>query len=644
MATEQKIILKVGTDEAVKNVGDLRENIKLLKGQLNDLDIGSEQYAETLNTLKLNQNALKDAMYATSSSMEDVAESAAGMSESYNSLVHRMAALKEEWRSTNDEARRNELGVQINSINDRLKSMDASTGNFSRNVGDYKNQMVSAFTATSGAAGAVINPLKNMNAGLTAISSTPVIAILGLLANVIMKIIQNLNSSEGSMNRVKMAMAPFTASTTALTKIFQWLGDKVADVVEWLGKMADRLGLVSDEMKEHQAITEEEIALVQRQREVNEANADSELEIAKLRAQSAEKDKYTAQERLKFIEEAAKKEREIADRNIEIARREYDLLKRKSELAENSAEENDKLSEAYVKLQKAETDYFKKTRELSAQRVEAINQIKAETKANEDLLNSKQALSDFTLEEEDIDAAIAEEEAFNKAMAEEEAYRKAQDEAFWQRLIQKEEQKQEEQERLRQALEEEQRILDEAAAERQRKEEEAAEMQKQIRIGSLMDIAASTSDILGSIADSMEVNNEKEFKRQQGLQIAQATINTIAGAVGAFMQAMSAYPAPTGAIVGAAQAAAATAAGIAQISKIKQQKYSKNGSSSGSVGAVGSVAAPEVKTEMNVTRSITSASEEDRMNRGSSVRAYIVDSDLQEKERQRETTNTETTF
>ena len=39
MATEQQIILKVGTDEAVKSVGDLKENIKLLKGSLNDLEI-----------------------------------------------------------------------------------------------------------------------------------------------------------------------------------------------------------------------------------------------------------------------------------------------------------------------------------------------------------------------------------------------------------------------------------------------------------------------------------------------------------------------------------------------------------------------------------------------------------------------------
>ena len=640
MATEQKIILRVGTDEAVKSVGDLKENIKLLKGSLNDLEIGSEEYTQTLNQLKLNQNALKDSMYATSSTMEEVAESAAGMSESYNSLVHRMAALKEEWRSTNDEARRNELGVQINSINDKLKSMDASTGNFSRNVGDYKNQMISAFTATSGAAGAVINPLKNMNAGLSAISKTPVISILGLLANIIMAVIQHLNSSEGSMNRVKMAMAPFTASTTALTKIFQWLGDKVADVVEWFGKMAEKLGLVSEEMKEHQAITKEEIDLQQRRRQVEQDNADAQLEIAKLRAKAAEKDKYTAKERLDFIEQAAQKERQIADRNIEIARREYDVLKRKADLAENSAAENDKLSEAYVKLQNAETNYFNKSRELSAQRVEAINQIKAETAANEKLLESKENLETFTLEEEteeDIEAALAEEQKYMEKQE-----RLAEHEMNM--YLQRREAERAEREASAQAAFEQSQAHAQQLLEEEDRERESAERRKSLRVSGLMDIAGATADILGTIADSMDVNNEKEFKRQQGLQIAQVSINTLTGAVGAFLQAMATYPAPAGAIIGAVQSAAATAAGIAQIAKIKQQKYSKNGSSSGSASSA-SVAAPNVQTSIPTQRTLTSASEEDRLNRmAAPTRAYIVDSDLQAKERERETVASETSF
>lgn len=643
MATEQEIILKVGTDEAVKSVGDLKENIKLLKSSLNDLEIGSEEYTETLNTLKLNQNALKDAMYATSSSMGDVALSAAGMSESYNSLVHRMAALKEEWRAANDQARRDEIGAQIAEINQQLKEMDASVGNYQRNVGNYEGalqKLAGGFMATAGGAGSLINPIKNVTMGFKALSTTPVIAILGLLANVISGVIKNLQSSEENTNRLTVAFAPLKTSATIMTKTFQWLGDKLADVAEWMTKVLGKLGLISELGKELQDITKEEVALVEKRRKVERENADAQLEIAKLKAQAAEKDKYTAAERLEFIEAAAKKEREIADRNIEIARREYDVLKRKSDLAGNSAKENDELSKAYVKLQNAETDYFNKSKELSAQRVEAINAIKAETAANEKLLKSKEDLETFTIKDEtdaDIEAALAEEQKYMDQLAREQQYE-------IDLYLQRRAAEKAEREARTQAAHEEAMAHAKQLWEEQEREREAAEERKQLRISGLMDIAAATSDILGSIADSMEVNNEKEFKRQQGLQIAQVTINTLAGAVGAFMQAMSTYPAPAGAIIGAVQAAAATTAGIAQIAKIKQQKYSKDGSSSGSASS-GSVAAPNIQTNIPTQRTLTSASEEDRLNRmAAPTRAYIVDSDLQAKEQERETVETETSF
>ena len=69
-------ILRVDTGEAVTSVQDLKDNIKALKDVVAQAEIGSEEYQKALNELRVNQNALKDAMYATSASMEDVAKSA----------------------------------------------------------------------------------------------------------------------------------------------------------------------------------------------------------------------------------------------------------------------------------------------------------------------------------------------------------------------------------------------------------------------------------------------------------------------------------------------------------------------------------------------------------------------------------------
>ena len=136
------VVLDIQAEGAVKSIGDLKNNVKALKSELEGLEIGTDEYQSKLNELKVNQNALRDAMYATSSSMEDVTNAAFGQGESYNALVHRMAALKEAWRAVDTSTEQGkqqfkDLSVQINDVNDKLKAMDAGVGNYQRNVGNY---------------------------------------------------------------------------------------------------------------------------------------------------------------------------------------------------------------------------------------------------------------------------------------------------------------------------------------------------------------------------------------------------------------------------------------------------------------------------------------------------------------------------
>ena len=141
--TIQILSLKV---QGAESVADLRNNVTELKKALKEAEEQSNtpegwaKYQETLEVLKQNQNALKDAMYATSGSLEDVKKSALGASTSYNSLVNKMAELKRQFRSTTDEVERAKLGTRINLLNSELKRLDELQGNFQRNVGNYQSQ------------------------------------------------------------------------------------------------------------------------------------------------------------------------------------------------------------------------------------------------------------------------------------------------------------------------------------------------------------------------------------------------------------------------------------------------------------------------------------------------------------------------
>ena len=134
--TEHVVVLGVKTGDAIQNVADLKNNIKLLKEALNDETMTMEQNKDVLDQLRQNQNELKDAMYQSAKSTDELIAESKTLNGSYNELVHTMAELKMRWREVTDETERAQLGERIKEINDSLKDMDASVGNFQRNVGD----------------------------------------------------------------------------------------------------------------------------------------------------------------------------------------------------------------------------------------------------------------------------------------------------------------------------------------------------------------------------------------------------------------------------------------------------------------------------------------------------------------------------
>lgn len=101
-----------------------------------------------------------------------------------------------------------------------------------------------------------------------------------------------------------------------------------------------------------------------------------------------------------------------------------------------------------------------------------------------------------------------------------------------------------------------------------------------------------------------------------------------------------------GPIIGAINAAAVVAAGIANISKIKATDINKDsGGGSASATIPAAVAAPSVVPQVQETRTITSASEEDRLNQmASEHRVYILSSDLEADREQTRARVAETTF
>lgn len=590
MAEETITILKVGTDEAVKSVNDLKENIKALKQNLGELEIGTDAYQTTLEELKVNQNALKDAMYATTSSMEDVAAAATGASKSYNSLVHQMAALKEEWRATNDEARRNELGVQIAQINQQLKDMDASVGNFSRNVGNYESGvsgLVEKFDAWGGilkqmppTLGAAKESIGKVGEAMQLVGKQPILGIIGLLAPIIIKITDALKDNETAMDAVKKVMASLQPVFDVLQMVLEKVAQGVAKVAEWFVNLLGESGetfqkIIAGAVGVGNVLLQYMLTPI---RTIVNAFKGLGKIIGDVFKGNFKDIKQDAEEAWSGIKDSFVKGFSFKEN--------FDLGKTVGQefAAGLSSSKSSVVKEADKIGQEAADAIQNKLMEIDWEKAEraSAKRIAAEKAAREAAAKEQQEIADMIEADwEETNAEI---------------------EAYFDEIQQKE-------------LESMQRSKEMAEA----------------RVQTMFELANSTASVLGSLAsmyESDEESAEKNANKIKALRIGEATINTISGAIGAYMSAVSTLPAPYGIIVGAAQAATVTAAGLAQIAQMRKTKVSSSGGASAAPSAI--VSAPTVETNVPSVRSVTSATEEERLNQmAKDQRVYILSSDIE---------------
>ena len=598
-----EIIFKVGTEQAVKSIADLRYNITKYKEKLNEAAIGTEEYTETLGLLQESQAALKNAMHASSlegetqeERMQQLSKQAKGLGTSYNALVKQMADLKEEFRSTEDAARRADLGAEINKINQQLKDMDAMKGDFQRNVGDYFNQVTAPLKSIiqdlPSGLNAIKGPMDDVTKSMSLMGKQPILGIAGLLAPIIIEITESLKDNKNVTDSLKKVLDAMKPALDLVQQALEKVGEWVVQIIDWVTPFMPK---VIEGMKNVVVGA------------VGVGNAILQFLLTPVRTViDAVKGLGTVMGNVfkgQFKEAAAAAKTAIDGIG--------DAWKKGFSFATNF-EEGKKVGEQFLEglastpVQKKAEDAGKKIGDKAGKSAyekwkEWFDKIEREIDARADKRRSER--DKFTKE---IESEI---EAETKALA-------AEIDSMWEESFKAEEKARQENE--------------------QRRENFKAGLEQSI---------AGMSGIMGTLADMIESGTEvteKEARRAKNLRIASATIDMYQGATTAYSTAQS-LGVPMGPIVGAINAAAVVATGLQNIAKIKSQNVSASASASGT--AVPTVSAPAITPQVSQVRTITSASEEDRLNQmASDQRVYILNSDLEAAAKSRRVLATETSF
>lgn len=356
-------VIRVDTGKAVDNLKELNEYIKELKKTMNEAKIGSGEFKEAQD--ELDKVIVKQKQIMNGAANENKA--AAG---SFNALSNQLRELKEAWKATADEAKRDELGKQINDVKEELNKMNHSIGNFQDQVGNYNGTLAPLFdslgqkidglggklsqmTGTLGAMGfsvnGLVNPIKAVDAGFKLLSTNPIIAAMTLLIGLFLRVKDAIAANEDLQRRWNVAMAAFQPIINAAKNALDALANAVVWVAEKVGAL---ISLFSEASKETTELAEAQDKLNMSKREFKGSENAMRAEAKALKLQAKETDDLN--EKLRLLNESRAKLKATNQQAVDLAAEELRIAEEQAKLAPNSKEDNEKIAELKQKLGQAQ--------------------------------------------------------------------------------------------------------------------------------------------------------------------------------------------------------------------------------------------------------------------------------------------------
>lgn len=224
------------------------------------------------------------------------------------------------------------------------------------------------------------------------------------------------NSEEGAnkLNKVLSQIGVVAGNVTDILyslsqSVFALLSGNIDDAAKSFEEATNRMKNFGEETKKEIALQGEladkqaELTKIERQLTVERAEANRKR--ADLLEKAADRETYTATQRIEFLKEAGRLEEEITDKEIEAAKLRLEIKEQSNTLSESSAEDLAEEANLKAELINLDTQRLTKQKEVTSQIIGAINEEKAAHKALVD--QRKAEIEGFQADRDKIDSILA---------------------------------------------------------------------------------------------------------------------------------------------------------------------------------------------------------------------------------------------
>lgn len=574
-----------------------------------EVDISTKQAQDNVDELNKSLEAQVDLISDLENEVNSYEKELKGLNDASSKTLKRKDKLNKQLREAKTRLSDEKKGLQDvtkerNKANQVLKEATDNQAEYSGVLGLVDNQLGGAIGKITGVTKAVGGATKGFKLMRVAIIGTGI----GALVIALTSLTAAFTASEEGQNKFIKMMNTISVVTGNVVDILANLGEGIFAIgkamvklatgdlagasAAW-GEMKENINEVTDAIKNFGEETSKEIETMNKlsdarayadklERKLIVERAEADRTRADLLEKSVNKEKYNLQERISFLQEAAKVEEDITNKEIEAARIRFETKQEENKLSKSTKEDLNEEAELKAQLIQLETARLTKAKEVTSQ----IAGLKAEERAKEKALQDE--ADRIAKEEKDETDRIAKEA----------------------RLKREEEEKTAEEERLRMLKENAEKAIQIAEAEAAAKKAN-------------LDKTASVLQAFSAIAG-------EETVAGKAFAVAAATINTYRGVSDA-LAATTVTPFETA--LKFANAAAIGIAGIANVKKIISVKTPtvRGGGGGGTQSAPSlGASAPPRPPSFNVVGASNTNQLADAIGGQTQVptRAYVVSSDV----------------
>lgn len=391
---------KVATDleELSRQIANAKNEQKLLNEQLKAGEISETEYAKSTAAVKDELSWLQKQQKGVIATTKLLTAQTDTYSDSLNGQRQKLADMQKVYDQLTQAQRESAAGQEflkaLKEQSDTVKELEEATGRAQRNVGNYPKVVTAIIpsfdkmTAVLGSIGVSLQDLQkngvkafsNLGTSLKTFGKaflTPPIAIitavLGAIVFAVQKVSEAFKKNDDAMTALTKAFAIFEPIGDGVAKVFDWVAQglaKVAEgaakVVQWIaGKVAPAYAQAAKDARE---LVQAQDNLQEAERKYTEESARRNAQIAELKAKVLQTERYTNKERKQFLKDAIDlEEQNLQEAKANAAERVRILEETAKKESNTSDETKDKIAQAKAAMYQAEQAYFDGTRRLQKQ-------------------------------------------------------------------------------------------------------------------------------------------------------------------------------------------------------------------------------------------------------------------------------------